>query len=113
MSTVALPRFGSIPDYGATDVSEVVTDLARLADMSTVPRLVEDTSWAELDDAQAWMVDVVRLGMCVQAILDMSPLGEEETLRVLAALVGKGIVTCAPHVMTPRGPAASELSPRG
>jgi hypothetical protein len=94
---MALPRFGSIPDHGTTEVNEVVTDLARLANMSTVPRLVEPIEWADLDATQSWMVDVVKLGMCVQAILDMSPVGDEETLRVLAALVGKGVVTCRPH----------------
>ena len=99
MNVDALPRFGSFPDMAeaATSVSTVVADLARLADMTTVPRVIDNAAWAELTPQQRWMASVVKLGMCVQAILDMSPLAEEETLRLLATLVSKRIVTCAPR----------------
>lgn len=99
MNVETLPRFGSFADAAeaATSVSTVVADLARLADMSTVPRVLDHAGWAELTPQQQWMASVVRLGMCVQAILDMSPLAEEETLRLLATLVSKRVVTCAPR----------------
>jgi hypothetical protein len=92
MNAVALPTFGSISD-AETNVSEVITDLARLSDLTSVPRVCDPHGLADLDEPAMWMVSVVRLGMCVQAILDMSPISEEETVRLLARLVGTRIVT--------------------
>ena len=99
MNAVALPRFGSIPDgMMETSVSEVVSDLARIADMGTVPRVREPLQCAALAPQETWMMDVVKLGMCVQGILDMSPLSDEETLRLLASLVSTRVVTCSPRL---------------
>jgi hypothetical protein len=98
VNALSLPRFGSIPDGGMeTSVSDVVSDLARIADMSTVPRLREPIGRSDLAPQETWMVNVVKLGMCVQGILDMSPLGDEETLRLLARLVSTRVVTCSPY----------------
>jgi hypothetical protein len=91
-----LPVFGSIPDQ-PTGVSDVISELARLSDMRTVPRVGDSSGWADLDPEEAWMVDIVKLGMCVQAILDMSPLNDEETLSLLARLVSRRVITCSFH----------------
>jgi hypothetical protein len=104
VNAVALPRFGSISDGTMeTIVSEVVSDLARIGDMTTVPRVSEPLAPGALAPLETWMVDVVRLGMCVQGILDISPLGDEETLRLLAGLVSKRFVTCSPRACGGRG----------
>jgi hypothetical protein len=88
-----LPMFGSIPDV-ETGVSDVIANLARVSDMASIPKPCDSIEWANLDPEESWMVDIVKLGMCVQAILDMSPLTDEETLGLLARLVSRRIVTC-------------------
>ena len=102
MTMESVPRFGSIHDGGEsgirTDVSDVVTDLARLADVMSVPRMSAGATDVPrlLAPAESWMCAIVQLGMCVQGILDMSPLEEDETLRILARLVGLRVVTLDP-----------------
>jgi len=76
-----------------TSVNDVVADLARLADPMSVPRTGSEAFALTLDASESWMMNVVQLGMCVQAILDMSPLDADETLRLLARLVGRRAVT--------------------
>jgi hypothetical protein len=102
MSMDALPRLGSIHDIDvecetnvSTSVSEVPTNLAPVADTTSVPRPAptNDSASPALDPFEAWMFSVVRLGMCVQGIIDISPLSEDETLTLLARLVSKGLVT--------------------
>jgi hypothetical protein len=101
MTMEAIPRFGSIHDgrdsASHTDVSDVVADLARLHEFMSVPRVLAASECPRaLDSAESWMFSIVQLGMCVQGILDMSPLEEDETLRILARLVGLRVVTLDP-----------------
>jgi hypothetical protein len=94
MSMESVPRLGSLHDAAIdTSVSDVPGDLARLADVASVPRALDAARGLTLDPFEAWMYSVVRLGMCVQGILDISPLSEDETLQLLARLVGKGAIT--------------------
>lgn len=101
MTMESIPRLDSFSDMREsgmlTGVSDVVTDLARLSDVMSVPRVlpVGDVP-RSLDPEESWMCSTVRLGMCVQGILDMSPLDEDETLRILARLVGLRVVTLDP-----------------
>ena len=92
-----------------TDVSDVVADLALLANGMSVPRIMSPLKLArELDPEELWMCRMVRVGMCVQGILDLSPLDEDETLRILARLVGLRVVTLAQGAAQkspPSGPA--------
>ena len=97
VNIASLPSATSWHDDSAdTNVSDVVGDLARLADPTSTPRASQVVSLT-LEPAESWMLAVVRLGMCVQAILDISPLPEDETLRLLARLIGKRVVTFAVH----------------
>ena len=97
-----VPRLGSFHDTALdTSVSGVVADLARLSDLRSVPRPAPGHTPSarlalQLDPFELWMFNVVSLGMCVQAIVDISPLSEDDTLVLLARLVGKGIVTFEP-----------------
>jgi hypothetical protein len=94
MSMESLPRLGSLHDAAPdTSVSDIPGDLARVGDLASVPHALETARTMQLDPFESWMFNVVRLGMCVQGILDMSPLTEDETLLLLARLVGKGAIT--------------------
>jgi hypothetical protein len=89
----SLPTFGSISDGVETSVSDVICDLARLSDPSSIPRLAGAIAWEDLDRSEAWAVSLVAAGMSVQAILEVSPLEEEQTLRLLANLVSARTIT--------------------
>jgi hypothetical protein len=68
--------------------SDVTSQLARLTLARTsVPTLPGAIDWSELTDREAWAVSVVSAGMSVQAILQVSPLREEETLTLLGQLI--------------------------
>jgi hypothetical protein len=101
MTMESIPRLDSMSDTretaSHTGVSDVVGDLARLANVMSVPRIVDVTGGrVSLDPSESWMLSIVRLGMCVQGILDMSPLEDDETLHILARLVGLRLVTIDP-----------------
>jgi hypothetical protein len=70
-----------------THVSDVMGDLARLADGSGTPRLRGAIEWNELDQSEAWAVSLVAAGFTVQAIQEMSPLDEDSTTELLAKLI--------------------------
>lgn len=82
-------------DIIETDVSDVVGDLARLADGSGTPRLRGAVEWNELDESEAWAVSLVSAGFTVQAIHQMSPLDEDATTELLAKLItSRTIMMC-------------------
>jgi hypothetical protein len=91
--TDALPRLGSISDGVETNVNIIVEDLARLSDPSRTPRPRGEVDWASLDPSEAWMLSIVESRMTIGAIVEMSPHGEEETLRLLARLVSLQVVS--------------------
>lgn len=74
-------------DIIETHVSDVMGDLARLADGSGTPRLRGAVEWNELDESEAWAVSLVAAGFTVQAIQAMSPLEEDRTTELLAKLI--------------------------
>jgi hypothetical protein len=84
----------SIPDDdGPTGVSDLITDLAGLSDGSNTPRLRGAVEWSDLGEAEAWLVSMVTAGFTIEALLQMSPLGEEATMRVLAKLITSRTIT--------------------
>ena len=86
-----LPRLGSIPDT-ETNVSDMVSEIALLSDPTSMPRITGGTT-VDLSPQETLLVTLVTANMSVQAITDVSPLGEEETLRVLTSLVRTGVIT--------------------
>ena len=88
-----LPRVGSIPDGVETNVSTLVPELARLSDPSSMPRVAEDAPGGDMAPAEALIISLVESNMTVEHIVGVSPLTEEETLRVLSKLVGSGTIT--------------------
>ncbi len=89
--------FESSPDLytGETGVSDVIVELARLSDTRRIPRLMRDLAHASspLSQPEAFIASMVGTNLSIQAILDMSPMGEDETLRFLARLVTDRVIT--------------------
>jgi hypothetical protein len=95
---------------GETGVSDLIADLARLADPLCVPRLNRALSRNEvLSPPEAFVASLVDANMNMQAILDMSPLREDDTLRFLARLVEKGIITLTQAEPGPRASCPSYI----
>lgn len=74
-------------DIIETHVSDVMGDLARLADGRGFLRLRGAVEWSELDQEEAWAVSLVIAGFTVEAIHAMSPLDEDTTMELLAKLI--------------------------
>jgi hypothetical protein len=74
-------------DIIETHVSDVMGDLAKLADGTGTPRLRGAIEWNELSETEAWAVSLVAQGFTLQAIQQMSPLDEDATTELLAKLV--------------------------
>jgi hypothetical protein len=93
----ALPRLQSSPDLENTQaptcVSDVVVDLARLSDRSSVPRLAGPIGDdLDMTPQESDVASFVATGTTLGGILERSPLTEDETLRCLARLITLGIV---------------------
>jgi hypothetical protein len=88
-----LPRFDSVSDGIPTGVSEITSALARLSDAASLPRLLRRRDEKKREPAEALILTFIEENMTVQAIVGMSPLGEESTLRLLAKLVVEGTIT--------------------
>jgi hypothetical protein len=72
----------------------VISALARLADPASIPQLNHDLSGElKLSPPEACVATLVDAHLSMRAILDMSPLREDDTLQLLANLVTKGVVT--------------------
>jgi hypothetical protein len=83
---------------GQTGVSDVIADLARLSDPTCIPRLNRPLSRSEvLSPPEAFVASLVDANLNMQSILDMSPLPEDDTLRFLARLIERGLVSLLPH----------------
>jgi hypothetical protein len=91
-----LPRMDSVSDGVETSVSDLIGDLARLSDVTRTPMLRGIVEWNDLSPSDAWIVSIVSPGMTIETIMQMSPLGEEETLRALARLISSRTLTL-PH----------------
>jgi hypothetical protein len=79
-----------------TDVSEIVPELAQLSNPSNVPKLKRQLSDGDVVSApEAYIVSLIESSMSLQAILDVSPMKEDQTLRFLARLITSGLVTWA------------------
>src|SRR5262249_34950401 len=79
-----------------TDVSEIIPGLAQLSKLSNIPKLTRVLSGNDIATVpEAYIVSLIETSMSVQAILDLSPMREEQTLRFLARLVASGLVTWA------------------
>jgi hypothetical protein len=77
----------------ATSVSDVVHELARLSDPNCVPRMARPIlSDDGLAPPEAFLASLVTHQFNVKAILDMSPMQEDATLKCLAKLVTSRIV---------------------
>jgi hypothetical protein len=74
-------------DIIETHVSDVMGDLAKLADGTGTPRLRGAVEWNELSETEAWAVSLVAQGFTLEAIQRMSPLDEDATTELLAKLV--------------------------
>lgn len=83
----------AMSDMNDTRVSDIIGDLARLSDATCVPRLRGAVEWTDLAPSEAWLVTVVREGMPIAGIMQTSPLGEEETMRLLASLISSRVIT--------------------
>ena len=82
-----------VDDHEAdTGVSDVVEEYVRLSLATGVPTLRGAIDWNDLSAREAWVVSLVAAGFTVQAILDTSPLAEEETMTVLGQLVDSRII---------------------
>lgn len=94
--TTTMPQVYSADDPGETALNEIVRELARLSDPLSVPVLARPI---EPDDClgpqEAYIASLVGESMTVQSIVDVSPLEEDETVRFLARLVTKRLVTIA------------------
>jgi hypothetical protein len=90
-----------------TGVSSVVSELARLADRECVPRITRDLREAATpSQPEALVVSLLGDDVTLGAILEMSPLKEDDTLRFLARLVTDGFVA-----LSPPSPASSATAP--
>jgi hypothetical protein len=92
----SLPTLASQPPLEGNDntrVSDIIGDLARLSDATSVPRLRGAVEWTDLAPTEAWLVSIVREGLPLEGIMQTSPLGEEETLRLLASLIKARVIT--------------------
>ena len=96
-SRPSLPRLQSSPDKegtGQTAVNDLVMELALLAQGARVPRLRRPlTRHDSASPPEALLASLVDAHMSIRAIVDTSPLPEDETLRYLAHLVETGVVT--------------------
>jgi hypothetical protein len=81
---------------GLTGVSDVIVDLARLSDPACVPRLKHQLSRKDaLSPPERFVASLVDSKQNMKRILDMSPLREDDTLRFLAGLIQKGLLSVA------------------
>jgi hypothetical protein len=79
-----------------TEENEIVPELAHLSNFWNIPKLKRPLSRSDVaSPSEAYVVSLIETSMSVQAILDVSPMGEEQTLRFLADLITSGVVTWA------------------
>lgn len=89
-----LPRLrDSFTEEAQTNVNDVVTELARLSIATSTPTLRGVVEWSELSAHEAWVISLVSAGFNVQAILEVSPLAEEQTLSVLGKLIDARVIS--------------------
>jgi hypothetical protein len=92
-----LPRLQSSPDLEgdtSTCLSELVGELARLSDRSSVPeRTVALPPGIDIGPGEAYVASLINPDVNIDMILSMSPLSDDETLGALARLVSLGLVT--------------------
>jgi hypothetical protein len=85
-------RFDEDAAEAETGVSDVITDFARLAVATSVPTLRGTVEWGSLSAREAWVVSLVSAGFSVQAILEVSPLEEGDTLTLLSKLIDARVI---------------------
>jgi hypothetical protein len=91
-----LPQLYEAEPSGETKMTEVVRQLARLSDPTSVPVLTRPIGVADgLGPQEAYVASLLGETMTVQMIVDVSPMSEDETVRFLARLVTTGIVSLA------------------
>ena len=92
-----LPRFHSSPgDLGETQASDVIAQLALLADPSSILRLNHDFAGRlKLSPPEVALATLVDANFNMRKILEMSPLREDDTYQLLASLVTRRVVTVA------------------
>jgi hypothetical protein len=88
-----VPVLESRSDELDTNISDLIGELALLSDVTRVPKLLGAVERSELDPCEEWLVSVVSVRMSVAAIMGQSPLGEEETLRLLARMLKSRVIT--------------------
>lgn len=86
----------SIVDGLETKMSDVTVALARLSVGASKPALCGAVEWNDLAPHEAWVVSVISAGFDVQAIIETSPLAEEDTLTLLGRLVSAHVITVRP-----------------
>jgi hypothetical protein len=95
LSEGGVPRLhsDSVAEFTATNVSDLVSELARLWDPSSVPRMTRPVSAADrLAPPEAFVASLVSNDISLQTLVDLSPMQEDATLRCLARLVTSRIV---------------------
>jgi hypothetical protein len=94
--TKTLPQIYAAEESGETAMSEVVRQLALLSDPLSVPILTHPIGPEDgLEPQEAYLASLLGTNMTVQMIVDVSPLSEDETVRVLARFVTNGFVKLA------------------
>jgi hypothetical protein len=90
----AIPRLDGLPEMvEPTKISDVAEGLAGLSDPFAYPRLLQLAPVAELVGHEAVVASLVEANMNVESILRMSPMSDDETLRILARLVANDVIT--------------------
>jgi hypothetical protein len=88
--------YDSVPEDGATVASDLVSQLAKLSDLTSVPqRTSVDMRLPPLDPTAAFVLTRVDGVASIESILDGSPIGDDTTLYVLAQLLVMGAVRLA------------------
>jgi hypothetical protein len=92
-----LPRLQSSPDLEAdasTRLSDVVGQLARLSDWSSVPeRTRQHEANIDVSPEDAYVASLIAADVNIDGIVGASCLSEDDTLDALARLVIFGLVT--------------------
>jgi hypothetical protein len=87
--------YDSVPEE--TLASDLVAQLAKLSDLTTVPQRVGDAEMHRLplDPTAAFVLTRVDGASSIESILDGSPLGDDATLYILAQLLVMGALRFA------------------
>jgi hypothetical protein len=92
-----LPRLQSSPDLeldSSTCLSDLIGELARLSDRSSVPERTQAV-WGDINigPEDTYIASLIAADVTIDEILAMSCLSDDDTLGALARLISLGMVT--------------------